>query len=329
MRADELGKPETKQRVLVTSWIVDDESILDLLRRAGVEVVMARQPAFRTAEEMIPLVDGIHGVIAASDVYNAAVMDAGPLRVISRVGVGYDAIDVRAATERGIAVCTTPGTNHDSVADHTFGLILALARQIIPQDRWVKDQRWKRLTAADVNGQTLGILGLGKIGKGVARRARGFDMRVVAFDPIWDEAFAIQHGVERLPLDRVIREADFLSLHLPATAETHHILDATRLALLKPTAFLVNCARGTLIDEAALYEALKAGRIAGAGLDVFDHEPPWGSKLLELENVILTPHVAGFSVKANAGGAKMAVENALLVLQGKRPHFCVNPEVLE
>ena len=327
-----MSEPEAKHRVLVTSWIMEEEGpLIEQMRAAGCEVVMRRRPAFRTEQEMLDVIVGIDAAIAASDVYSAAVMDAAPgLKVISRVGVGYDAVDVKAATARKIAVCTTPGTNHEAVADHAFGLVLALARQIPAHDRFVRSQQWKRLTAADVNGQTLGILGLGKIGKGMARRARGFDMRVVAYDPIWDEAFATQHQVERLPLERVIQEADFLTLHLPASAETRHILNAERLALLKPTAYVVNTARGTLVDEAALYEALKAGRIAGAGLDVFDQEPPWGTmgdKLRDLENVILTPHVAGFSVKANAGMCRMAVENALLVLQGKRPLFCVNPEV--
>ena len=325
-----MSEPGENRRLLVTSWIVqEDNPLLEQARAAGVDVVMRRRAAFRDEQEMIDLVAGVHGVVAASDVYTAAVMDAGPLKVISRVGVGYDSVDVRAATLRKIAVCTTPGTNHESVADHTFGLILALARQIPAHDRFVRGREWRRLTAADVHGATLGILGLGKIGKAVARRARGFEMRVVGYDPVWDEAFATQHGVERLPLEDVIREADFLTLHLPATPETRHILDAERLRLLKPTAYLVNAARGTLVDEAALCEALQAGKIAGAGLDVFDREPPWDSKLLELENVILSPHVGGFSVKANADTVNMAIENALLVLQGLRPHFCVNPEVFE
>ena len=271
----------------------------------------------------------IDAAIAASDVYSDAVLNAGQFKIVSRVGVGFDSVDVAAATRRGVVVSTTPGTNHDSVADHAFGLILALARQIVPHNQFVRAQQWKRLTAADVHGQTIGILGLGKIGKGIARRARGFDMRVIAYDPIWDAEFARQNQVERLPLETVIAESDFLSLHLPATPETEHVIDARRLALMKPTAYLINAARGSLVDEAALFDALQSKRIAGAGLDVFEQEPPWGTRLIELDNVILTPHVAGFSVKANAAMARMAVENALLVLAGKQPLFCVNPEIFE
>ena len=323
---DESRRP----RVLITSWIVrEDDPALDVLRTAGCEIVFRRRPSFRDEAEMLEIIGGAHGVVAASDAYTERVLSAGPLRVISRVGVGYDSVDVAAATARRIAVTTTPGANNESVADHTFALILTLARQVLPQDRDMRAGKWTRLTAADVHGQTLGILGLGKIGKGVARRARGFDMRVVAYDPIWDDTFAAAHAVVPLPLDEVIRQADFLTLHLPATPQTRQLIDARCLALMKPTAYLVNAARGSLVDEAALFDALSSRRIAGAGLDVFDREPPWGSRLVGLENVVVTPHVAGFSVRANEAAVRMAIENVVLVLQGNRPHFCVNPEVFE
>jgi len=318
------------QRVLVTSWIVpEDDPSLEVLRAAGIEIVMARRQAAHTEDEMVELLKGISGVVAGSDRYSEKVFaSTRELKVISRVGVGYDAIDVKAATEHGVAITTTPGTNQDAVADHALALILAVARRIVDFDRFMRAGDWNRPTPADVYRQTLGILGLGRIGKGVARRGRGFDMRVIAYDPFWDDEFARANQVERVGLDDVFRQADFISLHLPSSAETLRIVNAERLALMKPTAYLINTARGTLIDEDALYDALVSNRIAGAGLDVFDREPPWGSKLLGLPNVTLSPHVAGFSPNANAAMNKMATENTLMVLRGQRPHFCVNPEVL-
>ncbi len=276
---------------------------------------------------MIGLVEDAQGTIAGGEPYSERVIGASSLKVISRSGVGYDSIDVNAATARGVAVCTAPGANANAVADHAFALILALARQVLPLDRAIRNRQWPRPGSVDVNGQTLGILGLGRIGKRVARRARGFDMRVVAYDPDWDEAFAAENRVERLTLEQVFQEADFLTLHAPNTPQTRHIVDARRLGLMKPTAYLINCARGPLVDETALYQALEAGRIAGAGLDVFEQEPLGESPLRELENVVLTPHSAYYSPKSNAATLQMALENALLVLEGKRPHFCVNPEV--
>jgi D-3-phosphoglycerate dehydrogenase / 2-oxoglutarate reductase len=324
------------KNLLVTAWPAEDSHpSLVKAREAGFVVANHRRPAFRTEAEMIALIEslgGVDGVIAGSDVYNAAVMDAvkpGRLKVVSRVGVGFDSVDVPAATARGIAVCTTPGTNQDSVADHAFGMILSLARMIPIQNNYVKGGQWKRLTAADVHRATLGILGLGKIGKGMAKRGRGFDMRVIAYDPYWDEGFAAANGVEKASLEEVIAQADFLTLHLPASAETKRIMNAERLALMKPTAYLINTARGTLVDEPALLAALKAGQIAGAGLDVFDVEPCYGTvgeELLKLDNVVATGHVGGFSKHANFAMVEMAVENALLAIEGKKPLFRVNPE---
>ena len=330
---------QTTKRLLVTSWPAEDSHpTLAKAREEGYVVINERRPAFRTEAEMLDLIKSIGGdiagVVAASDAYTPAVMDAcgSGLKAISRVGVGFDSVDVAAATARGIAVCTTPGANHHSVADHAFGLILALARMIPIQNEYVKAKQWKRLTAADVHGATLGILGLGKIGKGVAKRGRGFDMRVVAYDPYWDEEFAAANGVEKLSIEEVITQADFLSLHLPATPETRHLMNAERLALMKPTAYLVNSARGTLVDEAALLAALKSGGIAGAGLDVFDVEPPYGTlgeELLALDNVVATPHVAGFSKQANFVGVEMAVESILRVLGGQPALFAVNQAELK
>jgi D-3-phosphoglycerate dehydrogenase len=209
-----------------------------------------------------------------------------------------------------------------------FGLILGIARYIPLHDRLMRAGTWERHTGIDVNGKTLGILGLGKIGKGMARRAKGFAMRVVAHDPYWDAAFASAIGVEQFPLDEVVKAADYLTLHLPASPETNKVMNAERLRSMKPTAFLINTARGTLVDEAALNVALRDHWIAGAALDVFEREPPWGSAILERDNAIFTPHVAGFSQVANELSIRMSVDSVINVLTGKPPLDCVNPAVL-
>jgi phosphoglycerate dehydrogenase-like enzyme len=278
---------------------------------------------------MVELIRGVDAVIAASDRYSAKVFDAADrLRIIQRVGVGYDAVDLKAATDHGVIVGTTPGANHEAVADLAFGLILGLARLIPLHDRLVRAGTWERHTGVDVNGKTLGILGLGKIGKGMARRARGFAMRVVAHDPYWDDEFARANEVEQQPLDDVVRTADFLTLHLPSSPDTDKVMNAERLRAMKPTAFLINTARGTLVDEPALNVALRERWIAGAALDVFEKEPPWGSAILERENAIFSPHVAGFSQVANELSIRMSVDSVINVLTGQAPLDCVNPDVL-
>lgn len=318
-----------KWRMLAMSAMVaDNHQIVAQAKDTGLEIVYPPDIGDRSEVAMLNRVKGIHATLAGGEVYSEAVIAASSLKVISRIGAGYDAIDVGAATAHGVAVCASPGTNADSVADHAFGLILALARQIVPLDHAMKSQVWSRPQSVDVWGQTIGVLGLGRIGKCVARRARGFNMRIVAFDQVWDDAFAEEFHVERASLVDVLREADFLTIHLPSTPETHHLVNAERLAHMKPTAFLVNAARGAIVDQSALYDTLKARRIAGAALDVFEREPLGASPLINLDNVVLTPHSAYFSPNSNKATMQVAFENALLVLQGKRPHYCVNPEVL-
>ncbi|HLH73233.1 MAG TPA: phosphoglycerate dehydrogenase [Chloroflexota bacterium] len=321
----------TQYKVLVTSAVVnEDNPELDRLRAIGCAISNHSRAQHHSAAEMRELIQGVDGVIAASDIYDASVFEvADRLKVIARVGVGYDAIDLKAATSHGVVVSTTPGANHEAVADLAFGLILSLARYIPLHDRLTREGKWTRYTGIDVYGKTLGILGLGKIGKGMARRARGFSMRVVAHDPYWDDEFAKAYQVERMSLDDVIRTADYLTLHLPGGAETKHVINAERLRMMKPTAFLINAARGSLVDEQALDQALREKWIAGAGLDVFEHEPPTGSRVLARENTVFTPHVAGFSEQANALSIRMAVDNILNVLTGQPPLDCVNPEVLK
>jgi D-3-phosphoglycerate dehydrogenase len=296
---------------------------------AGFELVLSSVDHQMVEDEIFTALDGIDAAFVGSEPYTARVIAAHPqLRVIARVGVGYDAVDVAAATAHGIVVTTTPGTNHDSVAEHTFALLLGLSRDLVPQHLGVKSGGWPRKTTLPLRGAALGIAGLGRIGKAVALRGEVFGMKLLAYDPYPDHAFAAAHGITLLPFERLLAESDFLSLHLPVTAETRHLINRQTLKLMKPTAFLVNTARGALVNEADLLEALRAGRLAGAGLDVFEEEPPGKSPLFELDNVLLTPHGAGTDRKSRDDMALSAAEAIVALSQGEWPaEKVVNPEV--
>jgi D-3-phosphoglycerate dehydrogenase len=300
-----------------------------VLLDAGFELVLSGVDHQMVEDELLAALDGIDAALAGSEPYSARVIAARPqLRVIARVGVGYDAVDVAAATAHGIAVTTTPGANHDSVAEHTFALLLGLSRDLVPQHLGVKSGGWPRRTTLPLRGAALGIAGLGRIGKAVALRGEAFGMKLLAYDPYPDHAFAAAHGIALMPFERLLAESDFLSLHLPVTAETHHLINRQTLKRMKPTAFLVNTARGTLVNEADLLEALRAGRLAGAGLDVFEQEPPGKSPLFELDNVLLTPHGAGTDRKSRDDMALSAAEAIVALSRGEWPaEKVVNPEV--
>ena len=301
----------------------------DVLRQAGFELVFPGKGHQLVEDELLAALDGIDASLAGSEPYTARVFDAHPrLRVVARVGVGYDAVDVPAATKHGVVVATTPGTNHDSVAEHTFTLLLGLSRSLVPQHLGVKSGGWPRGATLPLRGVALGIAGLGRIGKAVALRGEAFGMKLLAYDPFPDHSFAAAHGVTFLPFERLLAESDFLSLHLPFTAGTRHVINRRTLALMKPTAFLVNTARGALVCEADLLEALRGGRLAGAGLDVFEEEPPGKNPLFELDNVVLTPHAAGTDVKSRDDMALSAAQAIVSVSRGEWPaEKVVNPEV--
>jgi phosphoglycerate dehydrogenase-like enzyme len=263
--------------------------------------------------------------------YTARVLDAHPaLRVIARVGVGYDAVDVPAATARGVAVTIAPGTNQDAVAEHTFSLMLGLAKSLVPGHLGTRSGGWPRGVTLPLRGRTLGLAGLGRIGKAVALRGKAFGMRLLAYDPVPDTAFAAAHGVALVPLERLLAESDYLSLHLPLTAESRHLINKDTLARMKPGAFLINTARGGLVREADLLEALQLGRLAGVGLDVFEQEPPGLQPLFELPNVLLSPHAAGSDTQSLADMAQSAAEAVVALSRGQWPaEKIVNPEVRE
>jgi D-3-phosphoglycerate dehydrogenase len=252
------------------------------------------------------------------------------LQVVARHGAGMDCVDVPECTRRGIVVANVPGANAEAVADMALALMLAVARHIPEGDRTTKVGEWVNTYGVDVHRATLGLLGLGRIGKGVARRGRGFDMRVLAFDPYFDDEFAAAVGVERAEsIDQVMKEADFVSVHMPLNDETRGSINAEKIALMKPSAVLVNTARGAIVDEDALADALEAGTIFGAGLDVYATEPPTKSRLLRSGRTVTMPHVSSNTPGALLGMGNGVVDAIVDVFNGKRPQYCVNPEVYE
>ncbi len=274
-------------------------------------------------------------VCQLTDRIDAAFMDSGSdLKVISNVAVGFDNIDIPAATERGIVVTNTPGVLTDTTADLAFTLMVSAARRICEADRFLRAGRWQQweidmMTGHDIYGHTLGIYGLGRIGRGLARRASGFDMSVVYHDTV--RATPEQEkewGVEYVDRETLFRESDFLSIHVPLNEQTQHSVGKDEFALMKPNAVLVNTSRGPVVDEEALADALEQGQIASAGLDVFEQEPVVEPRLLALENIVLVPHIGSASIKTRTRMCTMAAENAAAVLSGQRPPNPVNSEVL-
>ena len=270
-----------------------------------------------------------------SDRVDAALMDAaGPqLKVVANYGVGFDNIDLAAATARGIAVGNTPGVLTETTAEMAWALLMASARRVVEADHYAHAGKWRAwdpniLLGQDVYGSTLGILGFGRIGQAVARRAQGFGMRVLYHDvqriPEAEQALRAEY----VSFDTLLAEADFISIHANLSPATRHLFGADQFARMKPTAILINTARGPIVDEAALYQALSSGQIAAAGLDVTEIEPlSMQSPLLKLENVIITPHVASGSVRTRAIMSKITAENIVAGLQGRPLPACVNPQV--
>jgi phosphoglycerate dehydrogenase-like enzyme len=305
--------------------------VLDRLRHADAELIFNRTGRVLTEQELIELLPGVFGTIAAIEPYNERVFAAAPeLKVVARMGVGHDMIDVAAASRHGVAVAMAFGTNHVAVADHAFALMAGLGNRLLSFHGQVIAGKWGGRFQPGLWRTTVGIIGLGRIGRALARRCRGFDMRILAYDVVPDAAYAKDHGIELVDLETLFREADFVSVNAPHTPQTHKIVNREHLALMKPSAFVVNTSRGALVDEAALCEALAAGTIAGAGLDVFEVEPPPAdSPLRRLDNVLLTPHCAGGSLEAVVAMANRAVDNILAIRDGRRPaDGLLNPETL-
>ena len=302
---------------------------LQVLRRAGFELIYPAKAVQMTEEDILTEMQGVSASLAGSEPYTREVLEKLPeLKVIARAGVGYDAVDVQAATEFGIAVAFAPGTNQDAVAEHCFMLMLALAKNLIVQHNGIKAGGWPRRANQPLRTRVLGLVGLGRIGKAVTLRALAFGMKVIAYEPYPDLAFVEAHGVKLVSLEELMSQSDTVSLHLPLMADSRKLIDRKLIGLMKPTAYLINTARGAVIDEQALYEALRDKKIAGAGLDVFDEEPPEGNPLLTLDNVVLTAHTAGVDVQSRDEMALVAAKAIARLLQGDWPaEWIVNPEV--
>lgn len=298
-----------------------------ILENAGFEV---RYPTpggrMLTAAELIANLGDVDATIASSEPYNGAVFDAAPrLRVIARTGVGYDAIDVAEATRRGVMIGVTPGANRDAVAEHAFAMLLALVKNVVANHTQLIAGGFTRIPTDSLRGKTLGIVGFGNIGRAMERRARAFDMNVLAADPCLPPGTS-DAGTRIVSLETLLSEADFVSLHAPLVAETQQLIRAETIARMKDGAILINAARGKLVDEHALAEALRSGKIAGAGLDVFEREPPIGSPLLTAPNVLLSPHLAGVDRQAIEDMAAMAAQTIVDVFAGRTPaERIVNP----
>jgi phosphoglycerate dehydrogenase-like enzyme len=308
-----------------------DEEARAILARADLTPVFRRSNPVWSPDQVVEALSDAVAVIASTERYDESVFSRAPGRkIISRTGVGDDAVDLEAATHHGVVVSTTPGANDRTVADFAMTLMLALARNLFAADREVRAGRWERPAAVEMRDKVVGIVGVGAIGKHVARRAHGFECQLLGYDVVQDEAFAERYGLRYVPLDLLVAEADFLTIHAPYLPSTHRLIGEAQLRAMKPSAVLVNTARGPLVDERALVRALAEGWIAGAGLDVFETEPlPSDSPLRDLPNVILAPHCAGISYESGRAMARIAAENVVAVLSGRPPVLCVNPAVLE
>jgi lactate dehydrogenase-like 2-hydroxyacid dehydrogenase len=321
-----------KPSVLVTKRIYP-EAIAYL--KQHVELDYAASDDGLTAEELLARVRGKQAVVSQlTDQFPAAVIDRlDGVRVIANVAVGFDNIDVPAATRRKILVTNTPEVLTDTTADFAFALLMAAARRVVEGHHFVHSGQWTKwridlLVGRDIHHRTLGIFGMGRIGQAVARRGRGFDMRILYHDAVRaPESVERELGAQLVSADHLLGESDFVSLHVPLLPHTRHMMGAEQFRLMKPTAILVNTSRGPVVDEAALAEALEKGVIAAAGIDVFENEPQVHPVLLKLENVVLAPHIASASVDTRKKMSMMAAENAVAALERRRPANLLNPEV--
>lgn len=293
----------------------------DLLAKARFDIVRERGPL--TEKRMLELAGQFDAYLCGDDALTRAVIQRSlpRLRVISKYGIGLDKIDVQAATDLKVPVLFTPGVNHTTVAEHTFALLLAAVRNLVPEANHVAAGRWTRITGTELCDKTMAIVGFGRIGREVAVRARAFGINLLGYGTYWDEAFAAQHSIVRVAnFEDVLRQADIVSLHTKLTPATRHMINAGNIGLMKPTAVIVNCARGELIELKALVEALKARKLLAYASDVLDQEPPpAGHPLIGLPNVVLTPHIGSRTHESVQRQATCAVENLTRFMSGKAP----------
>jgi phosphoglycerate dehydrogenase-like enzyme len=320
-------------RTLVTArafWVSGQEAHA-ALEQAGCEVVKSPEAGPLPESRLIALLQSCDAVVASSDPYSARVFESCPqLKIVSRCGVGIDSIDLAAATAAGVVTSNTPGAMTDAVGDYTFALILGIARRIAEGDALMRSGGWGEYPGVLVCGKTLGLVGLGQIGQAVAKRAAGFGMRILAHDPPQAEKGAPPGlpPVEFVDLDQLLAESDFVSVHAPALPETRGLFNAARFARMKPTAYFVNTARGSLVDDDALVDALEQGVIAGAAIDVYQQEPcPPDHPLRRAPRCLLTPHNAFNAVEAAAAMSLLSAQAVIDLMQGRRPVSVCNPAV--
>jgi len=315
-------------RVLLTTTSFQDTpgGHHQLLEQAGFEIVRERGPLTET--RMLELAGQFDAFLCGDDAITRAVLQKSVprLKVISKYGIGLDKIDVKSATEFKVPVLFTPGVNHTTVAEHTFALLLAAVRNLVPEVNYVAKGQWKRLTGHEIWGKTLAIVGMGRIGKEVAIRGRAFGLKLIGYDIYWPDNLTAEYGVQRYQdLDQLFRDADIVSLHTNLTAETRHLINAKTLKLLRKGSVILNCARGELVDTAAMVEALKTNHLLAYGTDVLDEEPPPPNHpLLGLPNAIITPHIGSRTYESVVRQATCAVENLTLFLAGQKPHAQAN-----
>jgi D-3-phosphoglycerate dehydrogenase / 2-oxoglutarate reductase len=301
----------------------------DLLAKTGWEIIRARGPL--NEADTLALVGDIDGYICGDDAITRKVLEkARPkLKVLSKYGIGVDKIDVKSATEFGIPVLFTPGVNHTTVAEHNFLLLLALEKNFLFHTDSTRSGGWKRKTGHELLDKTIGIIGMGRIGREVAIRAKTFGMKVLGFDLHWDEKFASEHGLQHAKtLDDIYKNSDYVSLHTNLTPETRNMINAASIAKMKKGVLILNCARGEVVNTNDMVAGLKSGQVGGYGTDVLDQEPPPADHpLLQLPNVVCTPHIASRTYESVVRQATTSVKNLILAMNGEKPIAQVNPEV--
>ena len=309
---------------------------IDYLQRNCDRVDINPEDRVLTPQELLQAVKGRDGVLCLlTDRIDAEVFDAaGGAKVFANMAVGYDNIDVPCATRRGIVITNTPGVLTDATSDFTWALLFSITRRVVEADKFTRAGKfvgWGPLVllGGDITGKTLGIIGAGRIGTVVALKSAGFKMKVLYADIRQNEELEEKIGARRVSLEELLKKSDFVSIHVNLTPETRHLIGAGELALMKRSAYLINTSRGPIIDEAALAQALKEKRLAGAALDVYEEEPKVHPELMQLDNVVLAPHIASATIESRGKMALMAAENLVAVLRGQRPKNCVNPEVVK
>ncbi|MEN2983625.1 MAG: phosphoglycerate dehydrogenase [Dictyoglomaceae bacterium] len=314
-------------RVLITprTFETRGEIYVKRLEKEGYEVILNPYGRVLKEEELIKLIKDVDGIIVGIDPLTEKVlMSAERLKVISKYGVGIDNIDIDTAKRLGIVVTNTPSANSNAVAELTVGLIFSVLRGIPLSDRKSREGLWERFIGYELYGKTLGVIGTGNIGKRVIKLLRGFDLKIICYDIFPDYSWAEKEGVSYVSFEDLLRDSDIITLHIPLTKDTHHLISEREINMMKKTAVIINTSRGGIIDEEALYKALKEKRIFGAGLDVFEEEPPKNSPLFNLENVVITSHTGAHTSEAIEKMAEISVENLILALKGEKPKFIVS-----